>query len=192
MTREEAYCDRNICLRNEYNGINCDECEVTKSQEPCEDAISREVFEQVIWERDVAIAELKELGYRFGEKQPMGIWKVIEQEPSGDAVSRQFMKEMGATCIAKRNNENELIPIIAIDALPSIKPQKPTGHWIDREVYDADRWKCSECGRTEPYKENYCPNCGCLMVDPQEISDRNLKMWEEIYAEEKRRERSEE
>jgi hypothetical protein len=27
---------------------------------------------------------------------------------------------------------------------------------------------------------------------PQEISGRNLKMWEEIYAEEKRRERSEE
>lgn len=28
------YCDRNICLRNEYNNIGCDECEVTKSQEP--------------------------------------------------------------------------------------------------------------------------------------------------------------
>lgn len=34
------------------------------------------------------------------------------------------------------------------------------GEWIDREVYDADRWKCSECGRTEQYKENFCPNCG--------------------------------
>ena len=31
---ETKYCDRNICLRNEYNGIGCDECEVTKSQEP--------------------------------------------------------------------------------------------------------------------------------------------------------------
>ena len=30
-----------------------------------------------------------------------------------------------------------------------------------------------------------------LLFEPQEISDRNLKMWEEIYAEEKRRERSE-
>ena len=28
------------------------------------------------------------------------------------------------------------------------------------------------------------------MIEPQEISDRNLKMWEEIYAEEKRREGS--
>lgn len=26
------YCDRNICIENEYNGIQCDECKVTKSQ----------------------------------------------------------------------------------------------------------------------------------------------------------------
>ena len=26
-------CDRNICISNEYNGIGCDECEVTKSRE---------------------------------------------------------------------------------------------------------------------------------------------------------------
>ena len=30
----EVFCDRNICIANEYNGIGCDECEVTKSQEP--------------------------------------------------------------------------------------------------------------------------------------------------------------
>ena len=32
--QEPKYCDRNICIKNEYNGIGCDECEVTKSQEP--------------------------------------------------------------------------------------------------------------------------------------------------------------
>lgn len=32
--QEPKYCDRNICISNEYNGIGCDECEVTKSQEP--------------------------------------------------------------------------------------------------------------------------------------------------------------
>ena len=31
--QEPKYCDRNICIKNEYNGIGCDECEVTKSQE---------------------------------------------------------------------------------------------------------------------------------------------------------------
>ena len=30
--QEPKYCDRNICIKNEYNGIGCDECEVTKSQ----------------------------------------------------------------------------------------------------------------------------------------------------------------
>ena len=57
-----------------------------------------------------------------------------------------------------------------LSSLPSVKPQA-TAHWIDREVYDADRWKCSECGRTEPYKENYCPNCGAKMFEPQERSE---------------------
>lgn len=33
-SQEPKYCDRNICLKNEYNGIGCDECEVTKSQKP--------------------------------------------------------------------------------------------------------------------------------------------------------------
>jgi len=27
--QEPKYCDRNICIKNEYNGIGCDECEVT-------------------------------------------------------------------------------------------------------------------------------------------------------------------
>ena len=31
---EPKYCDRNICVSNEYNGIGCEDCEVTKSQEP--------------------------------------------------------------------------------------------------------------------------------------------------------------
>lgn len=36
-----------------------------KPQEPCEDVVSRGVFEQVVWERDIAIQKLKELGYEF-------------------------------------------------------------------------------------------------------------------------------
>lgn len=42
LEQEPKYCDRNICIRNEHNGIGCGECEVTKSQEPCTDAISRD------------------------------------------------------------------------------------------------------------------------------------------------------
>ena len=43
VEQEPKYCDRNICVSNEYNGIGCDECEVTKSQEPSGDLIRRQV-----------------------------------------------------------------------------------------------------------------------------------------------------
>ena len=59
------------------------------------------------------------------------------------------------------------------------------GHWID---IDGLWFKCSECDAHRKmfsgYKENYCSNCGCRMIEPQgseEISDTNLKMWQEIF-----------
>ena len=78
---------------------------------------------------------------------------LIEQEQSEDAISRQ-------------GDDRWLLHFGQNMAIPN-----KTGHWIDRDVYDADRWKCSECGRTESYKENYCPNCGAKMVEEQERSE---------------------
>lgn len=43
------------------------------------DIVSRGVFEQVMWERDVAIEQLKELGYGLGEKPKTGHW--IKENP---------------------------------------------------------------------------------------------------------------
>ncbi len=43
-------------------------------QEPSNDMVSLGVFEQVMWERDVAIEQLKDLGYGFGEKPKVGHW----------------------------------------------------------------------------------------------------------------------
>lgn len=42
MIDEPKYCDRNICLQNEYKGIGCKDCEVTKShKENKNDTISK-------------------------------------------------------------------------------------------------------------------------------------------------------
>lgn len=79
-------------------------------------------------------------------------------DENGNQLSRDEVK-CGAINIVKKY----------LRQLPSSEPK--TGHWIDREEYDADRWKCSECGRTEQYQENYCPNCGCCMVDEQKKSE---------------------
>ena len=40
----------------------------TLKQEPCDDTVSRGVFEQVMWERDTAIEQLRKLGYELGQK----------------------------------------------------------------------------------------------------------------------------
>ena len=50
-----------------------------------------------------------------------------------------------------------------IDNLPSVEPERKTGHWIDTDNY-YQRWKCSECGcHTRDAEPNYCPNCGAKM-----------------------------
>ena len=49
-TKNEAkYCDRNICLKNEYNNIGCEDCEVTESQKSItNDLVPRKVVERII------------------------------------------------------------------------------------------------------------------------------------------------
>ena len=56
-----------------------------------------------------------------------------------------------------------------INDLPSVTPQEPRkGHWITRpHIYGVAF--CSECGfELKINNTNYCPNCGCRMVEPQE------------------------
>lgn len=74
----------------------------------------------------------------------------LEQEPCGDCVSRNFMHELGATCIAKRNENGKLIALGAIDELPSVTPQESKIKVLDRDevirklgavdVYQARAW----------------------------------------------------
>ena len=48
------YCDRNICLKNEYNNIGCEDCEVTKSQEPTtKNDLGVDIFDKAINQSDL-------------------------------------------------------------------------------------------------------------------------------------------
>ena len=85
-----------------------------------------------------------------------------ELEPCEDAISREAVKDKVKELFSMGEcycDEHSIIGMI--NELPPVTQK--SGKWIDREEYDADRWKCSVCGRTEPYKENYCPNCGAKM-----------------------------
>ena len=64
--------------------------------------------------------------------------------------------------------------------LPSVNTEK-TGRWIAKDGYDGDvYYDCSACGESwttidgTPWNQgmNYCPNCGCRMVEPQESEDK--------------------
>jgi len=56
------------------------------SQEPTSEMVHVETLHQVMWERDIAIGQLKELGYDFGQKI----------EPCDDAISRDAV--LSAIC----------------------------------------------------------------------------------------------
>lgn len=88
--------------------------------------------------------------------------KALEQEPCEDCISRQAVLNEIPVLWNSNGDKDYCMESLRdfVAELPPVTPQPKTGHWIDREVYDADRWECSECGRTEQYKENYCPNCG--------------------------------
>lgn len=62
----------------------------------------------------------------------IGWWNAEYKEPTTkndlgvDCISRQFMYELGATCIATRNEKTgNLIALGAIEELPSVTPQEP-------------------------------------------------------------------
>lgn len=53
--------------------------------------------------------------------------------------------------------------------------QEQTGHWINKEFRKEEyvlMGKCSVCGRVRVIDE-FCPNCGARMVEPQESEVNN-------------------
>ena len=79
-----------------------------------------------MWERDVAIEQLKKLGYGLGQKI----------ESSGDAVSRQAVHETiekwaGSMSVLIALPTREVRPLLdSIHKLPSVKPQEPSITWV--------------------------------------------------------------
>ena len=86
-------------------------------QEPTSEMVHVETLHQVMWERDIAIEQLKELGYSFGQK--IG--------PCDDAISREAVVQT----IEDAKNAGELTfarTIKRIMDLPSVTQK--SGKWI--------------------------------------------------------------
>lgn len=100
MTKETFIYGLNACAVTYHNGqkfyehdelVKCFEDLGIFEQEPC-DTVSRGVFEQVMWERDVAIEQLKELGYGLGEKPRTGHWIMTGDYLTTDYSSTEYVK----------------------------------------------------------------------------------------------------
>ena len=75
-----------------------------------------------------------------------------------DLISRDFMKKMGATCIAKRSETGELVAISSIDNLPSAEktqPQATDGDLISRTdlLKELEKWDWQELYLPIHFKE---------------------------------------
>ena len=104
--------------------------------------------------------------------------KTLEQEPSEDLISRQAVLEKQYRIDDSATlSTRDVVNVDDIEDLPSVNPQEPkTGHWeyIQYDKPSIGNWHCSECRETFPVdcsKWNYCPNCGCAMVESQESEE---------------------
>ena len=167
MTREE----RNDAIEffKKVAEKECNDAKYSKlaiealEQKPSNDMVSCGVFEQAVWERDVAIEQLKELGYELGEK--------IETDK--DTISRQAYieryRKWGYSEFGRKMGNDALAIRVAM-SLPSVTLQPKTGYWIE---YDhglgVKCYQCSNCkGCDRGEKGKYCKWCRAEMVEKQE------------------------
>ena len=96
----------------------------TEKPNICEDAISRTDA--------IRVAS----GYCHLSNIPKELAKLpsVTPKPCEDAISRQKLKDLGAKCIAKRDENGNLIPLGSIDILPSVSTEKTDSYkkgWHD-------------------------------------------------------------
>ena len=127
--------------------------------EPC-DAISREaVLEQTYkWSKDEFLRVANPFDYlrkRINSLPPVTVRQTQEVEKSNFDVN-QYKADIDTAYECGKASVRQ------------------TGEWKREQFpYYKDAWFCSECGRGQFHNNfNFCPNCGCRMVEPQESEDK--------------------
>lgn len=116
--------------------------------------------------------------YVVGKAITMAI-KALKQEPCGDAISRQAVKDWFCTNYCSEHNECEHFEkgdcnaMIELFAIPPVNPQEPkTGHWIKDDITErsksAYKHKCDRCGAYHRAMYDYCPSCGARMAESED------------------------
>ena len=110
----------------------------------------------------------------------------LGQEPCEDCISRQaVLKAIDVKAwefcdyLIRNGRNDEQKPVSHFadnlreyvgEDLPSVTPQPKTGHWKKIATYPL--YECSKCKLESMLNTwDYCPNCGCRMVEPQESGE---------------------
>ena len=123
------------------------------SQEPCDDAISREAV-------DKYIARLLS-GYLYdGERERLEIFSAYLWELPSVTQKSETVTEFADRCRECGARYGKLL-------------KQKSGKWIERQNIERSdletavnlkwRYECSECGYETQHKTKYCPNCGAKM-----------------------------
>ena len=76
-----------------------------------EETVSRKVYEQISWERDIAVMQLKDLGYGLGEKI----------RTDGDTISRRGAIKAVSNWLYDGDDRRSVDQLLS--ALPSVEPE---------------------------------------------------------------------
>ena len=149
-------------------------------QEPCEDAISRQAvdvrLEEIINEMETIFADIREKNV---DDSVCGLCE-YDCDHGIDGSSFECLGFEKDDCFKLKDKYRK--QWTNTEALPPVKPQPKTGHWIEIDEEPHEAWECDHCGFVidgsgciDPYdyRDTYrfCPNCGCRMFEPQERSD---------------------
>ena len=162
----------NVCTDcTYYDTEKCDTCELTGinhsalEQEPCEDAVSLDfqIGDEVRMIGSDPIYDDCDVGWVIrNASEKIKTMYVMRNDGSADEEAKAEWYRTG--------RHNDALAEV-IKALPSVTQK--SGEWIrkyDRIVNDLF-WECNKCECGFQHEYNYCPNCGCRMVDPQESEE---------------------
>lgn len=105
-----------------------------------------------------------------------------------EAISRQAAIDAMSNALERVFPEHRAIAERTMNKLPSVSTENPNTSEIEKKC---DR--INSLASVLPYaphreiQELLCEIMDLCKVESEEISDRNLKMWKEIFAEERRR-----
>ena len=171
---EWVACDR--CNHYEPDGLN---------QQPCGDAISRQAAIDIIesWLSCDDYNDAERHIMRAMQSVLYDLPSVKPQQPCEDCISRQsvkrrlqehhdfFIHAYNGFSNMPQNDKSRVDEITNCIAMivnePSVTPKEKTGRWIFDEILDR-HYYCSECKSMGVDYWDYCPNCGCRMVESQE------------------------